>query len=88
MIAGDADKTTLISKLNTKCSEIVELQADLVNRENNQSMDFRQTMDNIAITHKQSYMDKSNIGIKSSMMNSNNTAYTSVIKNLAEKMRG
>lgn len=87
LIAGDVDKTTLISKLNTNSSEIVEMQND-INREINKSVDFRQTMDNIANKRKHSYMDTSNIGIKSSIMNSNNTAYTSVIRNLAEKMRG
>ena len=88
LIAGDVDKTTLISKLNTNSSEIVEIQNDLINKEINQSVDFRQTMDNIANKRKHSYMDRSNIGIKSIIMNSNNTAYTSVIRNLAEKMRG
>ena len=51
-------------------------------------LSFRDTLSSVPQSRKHSYMDTSNIGIKNSMLSSNNdTNYTSVIRNLAEKMR-
>lgn len=72
LIAGDVDKTTLISKLETTHEEAVV-----------DKTSFKETME---VLSKPSYMDKSNIGIKSSLLNPKGD--TSVIRSLAEKMRG
>ena len=71
LIAGDVDKTTLISKLETneKKQEIPSCS------------DFKATMDNLE--EKISYMDKRNIGIYSTK----NKPYDAVMKNLAEKIK-
>lgn len=71
LIAGDVDKTTLISKLeenNTK-------------PETAPSSDFKKTMEKLEA--KTSYMDKSSIGIYSTK----NKPYDSVMKNLAERIK-
>ena len=73
LIAGDVDKTSLISKLNTQ--EV-----------NNESMcaikEFQETTKNIA-TKKSSYMD----GGKNGIYNTQIKPYSSVMKNLAERMK-
>ena len=113
LIAGDVDKTSLISKLETAevCGVSCEVHndsthesfSDLANlaqvpsprgrvREganpvanpNSAPMTFQETMSKLP---KPSFMDKSDIGIKSSMLNSKNTGGKSVLKNLAERMR-
>ena len=57
LIAGDVDKTTLISKLE-------ELDSETACPEIKQSS-FKETLNNLP---KKDFMDKSNIGIKSSML--------------------
>lgn len=80
LIAGDADNTTLISKLNST-SSLKEPDSNEKTFENN----FKDTFSTL---QKTSGINKTNIGIKSSMLNHNNeSAYTSVIKNLAVKMK-
>ncbi len=81
LIAGDVDKTTLISKLETSNK------SEFPTQETQKS--FNETIK--SLEKNTSYMDKSNIGIRSSALNPKgitDTGYTSVIRNLAEKMRG
>ena len=131
LIAGDVDKTSLISKLETAedCGAAYEIRndrmgevssdlsltgkhltptlsskeresSDLVNlaqvpsprgkiregafQEIQSPMTFQETMSKLP---KPSFMDKSDIGIKSSMLNSKNAGGKSVLRNLAERMR-
>ena len=50
---------------------------------------FRETMNSLAGNRQYSYMDKSDIGINSSLLSSKNRyENSSVIRNIAEKMRG
>ncbi|MBR2430451.1 FliO/MopB family protein [bacterium] len=72
LIAGDIDKTSLISKLNNK-NEFSNNETPLDN--------FRNTLEKTAI--KTSYMDKNNIGIYKTQ----NKPYDQVMKNLAERIR-
>ena len=51
---------------------------------NSAPMTFQETMSKLP---KPNFMDKSDIGIKSSMLNSKNTGGKSVLRNLAERMR-
>lgn len=75
LIAGDVSHTTLISKLSD--SE----QKDTVEIPSVVETSFQETMASIP---KSKYMDRANLGIKSSQ----NSPYTSVMKNLASKMQG
>ena len=131
LIAGDVDKTSLISKLETAedCGAAYEIRndrmgevssdlsltgkhltptlsskerefSDLANlaqvpsprgrvregafQEIQSPMTFQETMSKLP---KPSFMDKSDIGIKSSMLNSKNAGGKSVLRNLAERMR-
>ena len=96
LIAGDADKTTLISKLESTLHQ-QERSLEIPQNKNNDieelfsktnELSFRDALSSVPQSRKHSYMDTSNIGIKNSMLSSNNdTNYTSVIRNLAEKMR-
>ena len=96
LIAGDVDKTVLISKLesaNNKCENLT-----LVSENNNYSQQnsFKDTMIGIS---KSNYMDKSGLGITSSILNekvsnyaiksekNDNNSYTSVMRSLASKMQ-
>ena len=72
LIAGDVDKTTLISKLETN-----EQTEEISSKET-----FQQTMQSLS---KSNYMDKSNIGIKSSLLHEKNDK--SVMRNLIDKMK-
>ena len=72
LIAGDVDKTTLISKLETN-----EQAEEISSKET-----FQQTMQSLS---KSNYMDKSNIGIKSSLLHEKNDK--SVMRNLIDKMK-
>lgn len=72
LIAGDVDKTTLISKLGVKDS--VDLKPHSVET-------FKETMENLPT--KTSYMDKSVVGIYKTQ----DKPYDSVMKNLAERIR-
>ncbi len=88
LIAGDVGKTALISKLESAKDEMVIPdipKSNLDLSENTAKMTFQETMANLP---KSKYMDKSNIGINSSMLtNRRETPYTSVIRSLASKMR-
>ena len=72
LIAGDVDKTTLISKLETAEKQICE-------EDNNIS--FRNKIGNT----KKEYTDKSEIGINSSLIT--NKKQNSVVQNLASVLR-
>ena len=72
LIAGDVDKTSLISKLNAK---------ELTN-ESFEIKSFKETME--SLPKKTSYMDRKNLGITSTQ----NKPYESVMKNLAERIKG
>ena len=76
LIAGDVDKTSLISKLEKKGNEDISLeeQGDVVKS-------FKETMKEIPIQKK--YIDRTGLGIHSV----NTKPYDSVMKNLAEKLR-
>ena len=76
LIAGDSDKTTLISKLEFQTPKIKVLES-LEEKE-----DFKTTLKNIS--PKPSYIDRSSLGICSTQ----NKPYESAIKNLAVRMRG
>ncbi len=131
LIAGDVDKTSLISKLETAedCGAAYEVRndrmgevssdlsltgkhltptlsskerefSDLANlaqvpsprgkvregafQEIQSPMTFQETMSKLP---KPSFMDKSDIGIKSSMLNSKNVNRKSVMRNLVERMK-
>ena len=66
-----------ISKLETAVKEIEPAVCE--------TNDFKETMANLSKA-KSSYMDKSNIGIKSSLLSQSRPEH-SVLKNLAERMR-
>ncbi len=72
LIAGDVDKTTLISKLGIQ--EKVEIKTTA-------QESFKETMDNLPATS--SYMDKSVVGIYKTQ----DKPYDSVMKNLAARIR-
>lgn len=74
LIAGDAEKTTLISKLEPQGTKSITVP------ETKES--FKETMQNII--PKASYADRSSLGIHSIQ----NKPYDSAIKNLAARMRG
>lgn len=72
LIAGDVSKTTLISKLqDTAPKETIPSVVET---------SFQETM---ASLPKSKYMDRANLGIKSSQ----NSPYSSVMKSLASKIR-
>ena len=77
LIAGDVNNTTLISKLETSVPAESILHEEISPKET-----FQQTMQNLA---KPSYMDRSNVGIKSSLLHKQNDK--SVMRNLMDKMR-
>ena len=79
LIAGDVDKTNLISKLET-----TNAVSSLESSDNIQNT-FQQTMSSIA---KSNYMDKPSIGIKSSLLSSQKSGEKSVMRNLANLMKG
>ena len=72
LIAGDVDKTTLISKLGIQ--EKVEIKTTA-------QESFKETMDSLPATS--SYMDKSVVGIYKTQ----DKPYDSVMKNLAARIR-
>lgn len=82
LIAGDVDKTSLISKLNTQndCEEKITAIAT-VEENNFSTKSFQETM--INIPKQNNYIDRSCIGIHKK----NKNTYDSVMKNLAEKLR-
>ena len=72
LIAGDVDKTSLISKLETK---------KMVEDNYQQAETFKETLENIPT--KNSYIDRSIVG----NYKTQNKPYSSVMKNLAERMK-
>lgn len=78
LIAGDVDRTTLISKLEVK-DKPLELSKPVINNiiEDN----LKSTRE--VLNSKSSYMDRGNIGIYSTQ----EKPYDSVMKNLAERLR-
>lgn len=72
LIAGDIDRTSLISKLENK--QNIELKEQKMEN-------FQDTMQNL--TTKKSYIDRGNIGIYKTQ----NKPYDSVMKNLAERIK-
>ena len=89
LIAGDVNSTCLISKLDSCVNEnIVNSQtknSDLLNNIKPITDSFKNTLESLP---KQNYMDKSNIGIHSSMISNNQkTTNKSVIKNIAEILK-
>lgn len=80
LIAGDVDKTTLISKLETTSPIEAPVKTEAVKVQ--EPSTFQTTMSNLA---KSTFMDRSNIGINSSMITQNKNK--SVMRNLAEVLR-
>ena len=72
LIAGDADRTSLISKLG--CNDKVEIKSQA--QEN-----FKETLEKLST--KSSYIDRSVVGIYKTQ----NKPYDSVMKNLAERIK-
>ena len=72
LIAGDVDKTTLISRLNENKPEQISSKVE----------SFKETLESIPT--KKSYVDKSLVGI----YRTQNKPYDSVLKNLAERIKG
>ena len=78
LIAGDVNSTCLISKLEG----LNELKNESLQDIKPLPVSFQDTLNSLP---KQNYMDKSNIGIKSSLLREKTS--NSVIKNLAEIMK-
>lgn len=72
LIAGDVDKTSLISKLNSEEKQELKISTD----EN-----FKEILE--TSSKKSKYMDRKNLGITSIQ----NKPYESVMKNLAERIK-
>lgn len=81
LIAGDVNNTCLISKLEGLNIQPVQKQ-DIMEILKPTVSSFKETLENLP---RQNYMDKSNIGIKSSTLNKKTN--TSVMRNLAEIMK-
>lgn len=75
LIAGDVDKTTLISKLEG-------IEPETATSAIPQQKSFRETLNNLP---KPDFMDKSNIGIRSSVLTKRQNGQ-SVMRSLVEKM--
>ena len=82
LIASDVNNTCLISKLESINKNSFSQKLVQNNFDEHKIDSFKETLEN---TPKQSYMDKSNIGIKSSLLNQKTSG--SMMKNLAEKMK-
>ena len=82
LIAGDVNNTCLISKLEGISVQQKEPAQDLLETLKPAVSSFKETLENLP---KQSYMDKSNIGIKSSILNEKSNG--SVMKNIAEILK-
>ena len=102
LIAGDTDRTTLISKLESfeePISAIAEIENEdfstksysdhnkNLEKEQNRRISFRDTL---SVLSKPNYIDKRGLGLKTGIMSKQKSeaAYSSVIRSLAEKMRG
>ena len=77
LIAGDVDKTCLISKLEDNKQKTDEVEIENIINKN-----FKETKDDISERNK--YIDRQRLGIRST----NTKPYDSVMKNLAERIRG
>jgi len=86
LIAGDTDRTTLISKLDSSQTEISvqEIEENIKNEADIKEPSFQMTLANLG---KPSFMDKSNIGIKSSLLNQSvKSSGKSIMRSLAQKI--
>lgn len=82
LIAGDLDRTTLISKLNSQSgNEVVSNITESVESADTAST-FKEMLANLP--KKQSFADKKGLGIRGTQR----APYDSVMKNLAERIRG
>ena len=82
LIAGDVNNTCLISKIDSVSAADNNNEQNILNCINPVKNTFKETLDSLP---KQSYADKSNIGIKSSLLN--NKTNSSVIRNLADILK-
>ena len=73
LIAGDVDKTNLISKLETSSAKQEDIPVS--------SVEFKSTME--SLSSRSSYMDRKVLGIHKTQ----DKPYDSVMKNLAERIR-
>ena len=88
LIAGDVSKTTLISKLESQEAELKMPDLGISKDESIETLAHKSFKDTMASLPKSKYMDRSNIGINSSMLTTRSeTPYTSVIRSLASKMQ-
>ena len=81
LIAGDVDKTSLISKLEDNISTQEISTSVIIEKEDFPVKSFKETLN--TLPKKSNYIDKSNLGIRSTQ----NKPYDSVMKNLAERIR-
>lgn len=83
LIAGDVDRTSLISKLNPQGStEVASANSAEQETDNTVIKSFKETLN--TLPQKENYIDRKNLGIKSTQR----LPYESVMKNLAERIRG
>lgn len=87
LIAGDVNNTCLISKLDSGLSDVKNIPTTKTDLIDNIKPITDSFSDTLAALPKQSYMDKSNIGINSSMISKKATSNKSVIKNIAEILK-
>ncbi len=81
LIAGDTDRTTLISKLDSISDEVTNI---VQKEEIPTEFSFQKTLTNLA---KPSFMDKSNLGIKSSLLTKKTqNSEQSVLRSLAQRI--
>lgn len=81
LIAGDVDKTSLISKLEDNISTQEFSTSVTIEKEDFPVKSFKETLS--TLPKKSNYIDKSNLGIRSTQ----NKPYDSVMKNLAERIK-
>ena len=80
LIAGDAERTSLISKLNPDSQEILCTANENVEDDKYTVKSFKDVMN---IPKRQNFIDKTNLSIKSTQ----NSSYSSVMKSLAERIK-
>ena len=85
LIAGDTDRTTLISKLETSENASCSISENIVEEEKEKiETSFQNTLSKLA---KPNFMDRSNIGINSSILNQKTKDPSkSVMRNLAQRI--
>ena len=90
LIAGDVNNTCLISKLDCNLNEntlnvnATKQPSALLESFKPQTKSFKETLSSLP---RQDYIDKSNIGIHSSMISETASSNKSVIKNIAEILK-